>query len=229
MQYPWGDLPPTAPYVLPADRERVLAFNDRAGRSPVHRLQLHVLPEPYIGRVDAPIVLLRLHPGYAPEEVRFAEDPRCRAVWRDNALHAPLDYPFYPLDPFLAWTAGAGWWHRRLGRLIDRFGERLVAGNILTIAAFPYHAVRFPGTRGTLVSQQYGFGLAERAMARGALILMANRPRIWYRAVPALQAYPRLYHARVRHGGYVTPGFYPEGFPEVERVLAEIEANGNHP
>lgn len=224
MENPWADLPDTAPYVLPADRERVLAFNDRHGGSPADRLHLQILPEPYIGRIDAPIVLLKLSPGYLPEKRRFTEDPRCREVWRLNALHEPLDYPFYPLDPFLAWTATARWWRRRLGRLIDTFGERLLAENLLSIEAFPYHSVRFPGTRGTMRSQQYGFWLAERALERGALLLMANRARIWYRAVPALERYPRLYHARVKHGSYVTPGLYPEGFPEIERILGDLEA-----
>lgn len=226
MQNPWADLPDAAPYVLPADRDRVVAFNDQPGRSPLHRLQLHLLPEPYIGRADAPIVLLKLNPGYAEEDVRFAEDARCREVWRRNALHQPLDHPFYPLDPFLAWTTSAAWWRQRLGQLIARFGEPLVAGNLLCIEAFPYHSIRFPGTRGTLPSQRYGFWLAERAVERGAVILMANRPRVWYRAVPALERYPRLYPARVKHGGYITPGFYPDGFPEIERVLDGLQSAG---
>jgi hypothetical protein len=227
MRNPWDDLPTTPPYVLPDDREQVLAFNDRPGRLPIHKLQLQLLPEPYIGRVDAPIVVLKLGPAYSPLDTRFTEDPRCREVWRRNALHETLDYPFYPLDPFLAWTSSAAWWSRRLGQLIVQFGERLVAENLLCIEAFPYHSVRFPGTRGTMTSQRYGFWLAERAMERGALILMANRPRVWHRAVPALEGYPRLYHARVKHGGYVTPGFYPDGFPEVERLLRDLET-GRH-
>lgn len=226
MDNPWADLPDTAPYVLPDDREQVMAFNSRRGLSPIHKLQLHILPEPYIGRADAPIVLLRLSPGYSPLDARFTADARCREVWRRNALHQALDYPFYPLDPFLAWTASAGWWHRRLGRLIGQFGERLLAESLLCIMAFPYHSIRFPGTRGTLRSQQHGFWLAERAVERGALILMAERARVWYRAVPALRHYPRLYHARVKHGGYVTPGFYPEGFQHVERLLRDLEAGG---
>jgi hypothetical protein len=226
MEIPWADLPATAPYVLPADRDRILAFNNRPGRLPHHRLQLHVLPEPYIGRVDAPIVLLKLNPRYDRDDARFAEDPRCREVWLRNALHQPLDYPFYPLDPFLAWTASARWWRRRLGRLIDRFGERVVAENLLCIESFPYRAAGSWIFKGVLASQQYSFRLAERAMERDALILMANRESAWYRAVPALEGYPRLHTAKVKHGGYVTPGFYPEGLPEVERILRDLDTTG---
>ncbi len=222
MENPWGDLPTTAPYVLPADRERVLAFNSRPSRLPHHRLQLHVLPEPYIGRIDAPIVLLKLNPRYEPDDARLAEDPRCRAVWRSNALHQPLDYPFYPLDPFLAWTASARWWRRRLGRLIADFGEKLVADNLLCIESFPYRAIGSWTFKGVLPSQEYSFHLAERAMERGALILMANRESAWYRPVPALEGYPRLHPAKVKQGGYVTPGFYPEGFHEAERILRDL-------
>ena len=64
------------------------------------KLHLELFPEPFIGRVDAPAVLLSLNPGFDPKS-----DPDCHAksVMRKavqaNLGQQPQAYPFYPLSP----------------------------------------------------------------------------------------------------------------------------------
>ena len=179
MENPWNHLSETPPYVLPSDIEQVTAFNGRPRLPENKRLQLHVLPEPYIGRVDAPIVFLKLNPGYSPEDIRFTNDEYGRQVWRQNILHQSLDFPFYVLDPALEWAANAQWWRGRLRTILDRFDERLVANTVLCIEAFPYHSAERPGFPGILPSQRYSFSLVRQAIERNALILMANTVGWW--------------------------------------------------
>ncbi len=58
---PWLHLPMTAPFVLAEDAPLVERFNLTA--SPDHRLDLTLLPEPFLGLPSAPVVLLGLNPG----------------------------------------------------------------------------------------------------------------------------------------------------------------------
>jgi hypothetical protein len=58
---PWLALPPVAPFVLAEDRPTLDIFNRRA--RPDLRVETSLLPEPFVGRIDAPIVLLLLNPG----------------------------------------------------------------------------------------------------------------------------------------------------------------------
>jgi hypothetical protein len=111
------------------------------------------------------------------------------------------------------------WWRRKLRQVLARFDERTVANNLLSIGAVPYHAYRYLGASPVLPSQRYSLELVERAVDREALILMSNTVRFWLDAVPLLHGYPHLHIARVARGGHITPGYYPEGFAHLERVL----------
>ena len=223
LDNPWARLPESAPFVLPADAALVGAFNgrERQRRSDCERIQLDVLPEPYMGRPDAPIVLLKSHAGYRPNDIQMMDDRNARDVLRRNLLHLPLEYPFHVLDPSLAWTDHAIWWRRKIRHMIAVSNERTVADNVLSIAAFPYRSYRNPTLPELVPSQHYAFALVDQAIDRNALILMGNTVRFWHDAVPRLHGYPHLFIARVARGGHITPGYYPEGFARLEKVLRE--------
>lgn len=223
MENPWIELPASAPFVLPSDAAPINAFNDRERqrRSDCERLQLDLLPEPYIGRPDAPIVILKSHPGYHPSDAHFAANEVSREAWRRNILHEPVDYPFYVLDPDLAWTDHAKWWRRKIRQVIALSNERTVANNVLCIHGCPYRSYRHPALPGLLTSQPYSVALVDQAIDRNAVILMGNTVRWWHEMVPRLGMYPHLFIARVARGGHITPGYYPEGFSRLEQVLRE--------
>ena len=62
MENPWTHLPDSPPFVLEEDCEAVEHFNVK----PDARTQIHteILPEPFLGRPDAPVVVLSLNPGF---------------------------------------------------------------------------------------------------------------------------------------------------------------------
>lgn len=63
---PWSSVPSERPYVLECDRDSVAEYNAKYDkcRAEKYRLRTDMLPEPFIGRVEAPVVLLNLNPGF---------------------------------------------------------------------------------------------------------------------------------------------------------------------
>lgn len=219
MGNPWTDLPATAPYVLPTDRPQVESFNRSRMATEERRLRLDVLPEPYIGRIDAPVVLLNINPGYTPEDVRFTNDEYARDQWRRNVLHQPADYPFYPLDPKLEWTPTAHWWTRRLRSLLAEVDRQAIANALLCIEYFAYHSCRDPHFPGEVPSQAYSFALVDQAIDRGATILIMRGVRAWRHRIPRLNGYANTFDTKNPRAPFVSPGIFPGVFDHVVRLL----------
>src|SRR2546422_11376051 len=105
---PWCRLPANPPYVLPDDEPFVEAFNVRAG--PKRFLHIDkILPEPFVGPLDAPVVLLSNNPGFKEAGVAHNQDPVFVARMRNNLRHRPSDYPFVFLAPDYS-GRGKKWW-----------------------------------------------------------------------------------------------------------------------
>lgn len=62
MENPWRKLPEAAPFVLVCDQQRICDFNAIAKKE--HKIHVEVLPEPYTGNPEAPVLLLNLNPGF---------------------------------------------------------------------------------------------------------------------------------------------------------------------
>lgn len=82
---PWLQLPAEPPYVLPADRPFVDRFNERARDR--HRIRLEIIPEPYLGNPDAPVVLLNLNPGFVDDDRGLLLEPPFNDAARANLEH----------------------------------------------------------------------------------------------------------------------------------------------
>src|SRR6266849_8339450 len=69
---PWALLPEQRPFVAALDAKAVEEIDRWARQEPArlhaYGLQTQLFPEPFIGRVDAPVVLWTANPGYADEE-----------------------------------------------------------------------------------------------------------------------------------------------------------------
>jgi hypothetical protein len=219
MDNPWKSLPNEAPFILPSDKSQIDAFNRRYSRNDHRTIRLDIRPEPYIGDINAPIVLLYLNPGYTADDQHLNAHDDGRDLWRGNVHQEPIPYPFYMLDPRVNWAPGARWWRRTLNKLICVSDLETVSKKVLCIEYFPYHSKGDPGFPGTVPSQLYGFHLVESAIDRGAVILATRACRAWREQVPRLNGYRNGFDTRNPQQAIIGPGNYSEGFSIVCELL----------
>jgi hypothetical protein len=180
---------------------------------------LELLPEPFLGSPDAPVVLLALNSGYNDGDRLRHQQPAFVERSRSNLLHCPADYPFYPLDPNIPTS---GWWIRKLCRLIERVGRQVVARGVLCVEYFPYHSRRFDHRRLPLASQHYSFELVRQAMDRRAVIILLRGERHWCGVLPALGEYSGLYRVRNVQNPVLSAENCPDGYESAVELLAAI-------
>src|SRR2546428_10719975 len=136
---PWLDLPKRPPFVLKRDLPAIGEFNGHANKD--HRIDVDLLPEPFLGSTVAPVVLLGLNPGWSPEDAVWHAKPAFARLLRGNLAHSLAQYPFYLLDPSQS-SPGSLWWSRRLRALIERVGLGAAARAVSCVEYFPYHSNR---------------------------------------------------------------------------------------
>lgn len=214
MENPWKVLPERPPYVLPSDEQAVAAFN--AAATEEHKNHVELPPEPFLGRADAPVVLLNLNPGFHERDYLTYEDPYALDIWRRNILHEPLDFPFFLLDPRIEGATGAGWWRKKLKEPIGVAGVKAVANTISCIEYFPYHSRKFRAMGRPLESQLYSFLLVNQAIDRNATIILMRSRRLWEYAGPRLKTYPNRF---ALNNVAISRNNCPDGFPAIEGAL----------
>jgi hypothetical protein len=226
VENPWNRLPDVPPYVLPEDKGQVLLSNERKGSNHDHFLHVDkILPEPFVGAKDAPVVLLSNNPGFGGADSR-KEEQVFKARIRSNLLHEASDWPFVYLDP--DWQGiGKEWWLRRIKEVVKRLGGgekalEIVAGSILNVAFFPYPSKKFGHKSLKLKSQDYSFSLVCAAMRRGGVIVFMRSPKIWERAIPELEKYPMRFQVGNFQNPTITPGNC-DGFEVVVEAIKVAE------
>jgi hypothetical protein len=65
-------------YVLASDEPHIRAFNATVGEGSRDALDLTLLPDPWVGRLQAPVVLLNLNPGHSPGDAAAHQLPEVR-------------------------------------------------------------------------------------------------------------------------------------------------------
>jgi len=218
MTNPWLDTPADAPFVVASDRDAVSKFNATANCA--SHIHTELLPEPYLGRPDAPVLLLNLNPGYDPGDLEQHTDSYFGGKCRSNLSHEASDYPFYLLDPKVE-GPGRHWWRRRLKAPLADCGDHAVSQNVFCVEFFPYHSREFHHHRLRLDSQAYGFSLVRAAVTRGALMVVMRSKKLWFEAVPELENYPTLFELRNVRTPAVSPKNCPDGY---EAIITAINA-----
>lgn len=216
MRNPWLDLSVSPPFILAEDATRVEAFNRRA--SETSRVHVELLPEPFLGDPNAPVVILGLNPSFSTYDLEAHSRPVFACLSRANLRHESGSFPFYLLNPTVE-SPGRLWWEQRLARLLEVAPREVVAHRILCIEYFPYHSVKFNHHRLELASQQYAFYLVRQAMRREAIVILMRSPRRWYSAVPELETYKQLFKLRNPQSAWISRGNCPNGFDFVLDAL----------
>lgn len=218
MENPWRGLPQVAPYLLPSDREAVLIENKSLKE--FHKIRHNVLPEPYLGNPEAPIILLNLNPGYAEEDIPFYEQAHVHEMWRKNILHEASEYPFWLIDPSLDENVGGTkWWLKKFKEPIQIAGLKNVANRICCIEWFPYHSHKFKQLKENLDSQKYSFYLVEQAIKRNAIIVIMRSKNIWFESIPSLRNYKYKYYLNSAQNVAISRKNCPKGFFMIEEII----------
>jgi hypothetical protein len=223
---PWLELRDSPPFVLPDDRSAVEVFNSNPNERT--RLELDLLPEPFVGRVDAPILLLLLNPGVSDDDFARHEQPEFRARVRACHRQEQAPYPNYYLDPAVD-GPGARWMRRVLSFLIREFGNETVASAIAALEFFPYHSRDFAHRRVSVPSQEHTFDLLRAALRRGAVVFVTRGRAIWAEAVPALRAYPRAFHTHSAQNVVISERNCPEGYDAARSAIKRADKISGRP
>jgi hypothetical protein len=198
---PWVDLPESGGFIHPYDSTQVRNFNRGRRENSNHFLHFDIVPEAFVGRRDAPLVMLSNNPGYASaDNARERRIPEFKSKMRKNLLHEALDYPFVFLDPILTGSYGQKWWQSKLRDLIQEFDVTKVARSVLNVTYFPYASRRFGHGGLNVPTAQYNFYLVHEAIARKAVIVRMRTGeklwQLWLKAVPELAVYPNIFRVR---------------------------------
>lgn len=219
VKNPWHDLPTDPPFVLPIDHAPVREFNEKAQLD--KRLDLDLIPQPFLGNRDAPLLILGANPNVRGGH---AGGPVAAAI-RANLSPDPNGHSLIGLLPEFADTPNAEWW--RQGCLPEVLGlgpaPQELADRILSIELHGYHSKAWRRPSTPFPSQRYGFWLVEQAMARGAVIVVLACRGHWETAVPGLSTYRHFVakqNRRSRSYRISQGNLGHEGFREVLRALA---------
>jgi len=219
MRNPWIELPERSPYVLPTDHPHVDAFNYHSHKDPGYRFDLSLLPQPFLGNLQAPLIVLGRNPDVAGGHRAGAYADAIRANLTSESGNGAL----LGLLPEFDEEPNARWWRRCFREVLDELGSSPgdIAPRILSIEFHGYHSERWK-LLPTLPSQHYGFWLVEQAIARGATVVVMRGQRDWEIAVPALRGHrPTVTLVNPRSATISRANCSQNGFDAVLRALTD--------
>lgn len=207
MDNPWCLLPEARPFVLQADAAVVSAFNQKYAGTP-YELHTELPPEPFSGRLDAPVVLLNLNPGYSEDDAAIMlGNAKFQQAMKNTRGFSVQDYPFYHLNPcFKQGNKGYDYWVDKFRKLFEiDFDLKKCANSFLLLQAYPYKSKEFKKMP-LLPSFDFTQRILLAAMNRRALVVQLRSKKIWEEAVPGLATYPRRIECRNPRRPTLSPG-----------------------
>ncbi len=211
MINPWLKIPTQAPFVLEEDKLYVESFN-YVNKKDSNSINLNYTPEPRLGPVEAPVIILQLNPSYSDESE--GEEQVCRnilSIKDENHYH-------------LGAAASSGWWEPLLRELANDVGNDLLSKSICSIEFFPYRSKQFSHGQIRLPSQQYTFSLVRKGLERNALFIVTRNLSLWYAAIPELRAFDGelVFSLNNPQRSYFTKGNLPDGvYKKIVQAIRE--------
>jgi hypothetical protein len=211
---PWKQLPATASkFVLCEDEPYIDAFNTgRISKDP-HFIHTDRMPEPRLGPVNAPLLILQQNPSCQSDIPTRLEI--CEAI---GALHNEL-------SPHFSINKSDPWWMKRYGDLVTAVGgHEILSQRVCSLEYFPYPSANFSHGHIRLPSQNYTFDLLRRALkikdCKKPVIVVTRGYELWVGAVPELLNYNKAFRTNSKQCSHVSKGnLSPEGYSEVMRAI----------
>ena len=220
MENPWKNLPSSPPYVLPDELRLVSNFNVRCYKEEF-KILTHLLPDPYLGNINAPVVLLSSNPSYNGTQDELHKKIEFIEACRNNLLHGKTEWSNYYFDPRFYGTAGHEWWSKKAREIIELVGEKIFSQNVLTVEYFPYHSSRFKPMKEILRSQEYSGYLVKKAIERNACIVVMYKEKEWLNLVPELKHFKYMTLSSSQNG-YVSKGNLKGDYSRfVEKLMSQ--------
>lgn len=223
MDNPWIFLPEAQPFVVQADAAAVAAYNRKKAGTP-HALHTELPPEPFSGRLDAPVVLLDFHPDYSEKDAAIMlGNEEFSSSMKKTREFAVQEYPFYHLNPYFAdGNDGYGYWMKKIKEVVKSgISLKVCSNSFLLLQICPYKTKGYDSSR---VSPSFAFTrhVLLAAMQREALVVQLRSRKRWEKAVPELETYPHRIHGHSPRQATLSPGnLGSEGW---ERLLSAITA-----
>lgn len=177
---PFIDLPVSGDFVLPCDEKALNDFDEKHKKHERNKEKLinrNRLPEPRQGPIDAKLFILQANPSFQNGDVPLSPDvvkDTHRRLLDEYSLHQGFDTE----NP---------WWARRYRWLIDAVGRELLAKNVCSVELFAYPSAKFGHSKPPLPSSYYQRNIVNRALERGAIIVVTRSWSDWIEAVPKLK------------------------------------------
>jgi hypothetical protein len=203
---PWKRISPEPPFVLQEDRPHIESFNSTHGNNDDRRINLYYTPEPRLGSVNAPLVILQLNPSWGKHE---PYGPTSDVILQELESIKDENYPH------LGIITNNTWWVPRIRQLMNESGisKERFSQSICSIEYFPYRSIKFYHGGLKLPSQHYTFALVRERLASGAIIIVMRGYRFWVSAVPELATHMNqtVFRTKNPQCTYITRGNLPEG------------------
>ena len=178
-----------------------------------------LLPDPYIGSLNAEFLVLALNPGLSDDDYKTHSDESFRKHYKNNLYQQKSDYPFYYLNPELD-CPGAKWWQNKLRWLIEKSDAKHLANKICCLQLMPYHSVQFKQPKHNLPTQQYTKEIVKTFITKGAPIVFMRSKAKWVELVPELESYQNAFVLRnPRNPTFSPKNMGEENFNALEKLI----------
>jgi hypothetical protein len=216
---PWRNFEASDQMVHENDRASVESHNSKV--EPKYRFLLQLAPEPWIGSIDAPIIILYANPGATPANLLGEKEPNRKILELSlqNLRQEFSEFPHFFFNPTLKSEPGGRWFRKRFRELIEATSLERVAQSIATVEAAPYHSVNWKSPKTPIPTQEFTNDIVRNAIAKGALILRARHVKGWVKAVPELSQYANVIYPSSAQCAYVSANNYKGTF---ERIVEAI-------
>ena len=221
MNNPWLNFTASTDMVHPLDRESVDLYNSKA--KPEYKFLTHLAPEPWIGNLEAPLVVLLANPGATKDDMAGTNQKSADLINQLSILnltHQNTEYPHFFFDPKLQGTVGHKWYAKRFSQLIRETSPQIMAKNVLSCELVPYHSFSWKKPKQMPPTQEFTYEIVNSAIDRGAIILIGRGKSIWMENVPKLKNYSRYFQPSSSQCAYVSRNNYKNAFSEILNAVS---------